>query len=576
MHSRLLATTSLLFLCVLSTDGFAQPVRERPGMQPRDRRATEPPRTGTATITGRVTAADTGTPLRRVQARLSSPELRGGRSTMTDAEGRYTLSYLPAGRYGLTFVKAGFVTTQYGQKRPRQPGTPIDLGEGQKVERIDVALARGGVIAGRVFDDLGEPVVDARVQVMQYRWANGRRRLAAAGRVSQTNDRGEFRVWGLAPGEYYVMGTNSERPMFSDAAAAPASETDATGYAPTYYPGTASAEEAQRVPVTTGQDVTGVDFTLLTTRTVSVSGIALQSDGRPMSGAMVMLMLRSGMEGAGPFAPQGSRTDARGTFTIRQVPPGDYVLQARSSFGPPEEAGTEPAMMPVSVGAEDLKNVVLVATPGVRVSGRVIVEGTPPASGMDDLRVMLAPIEGDIWMPGMGGSARVTAQRTFEARGVQGRRRMLIPGLPTGWTLKAVRIGGTDVIDTGYEFGKEDVTGVEMVVTGRITELTGNVRGHDKQAVTDYVVMAFSTDSGHWVSGSRRIGTARPDQNSTYRLRALPPGSYYVIALEAMPEDWGNPELLETLKDRATKVRLDEGETRTLELTLEAMPPTLP
>ena len=542
----------------------------RPG-QPRDRGRLQQ-QTGTAAISGRVTAAETGLPIRRAQVRIMAPELRGSRNTMTDAEGRFTVGGLPAGRYNIMFTKSGFVQAQYGQKRPNQPGRSIELAEGQKIDRVDAALMRGGVIAGRVFDEYGEPVVDARVQVMQHRWVNGRRRLVNMGRMGQSNDRGEFRVWGLPSGDFFVSAVATERQMFMDAASAANDTSESTGYAPTYYPGTAISEEAQRVTLTPGQEVGGIDFQLVTTRTVRVSGTALLSDGRPMSNANVMLFARAAIEG-GMMSPQGGSTDASGGFTIPGVTPGEYILQARVNPGRDRGAADmEIAAMPLNVGGDDMKNVMLVASRGVRVSGRITFDAPAPPGALENLRVFFPPAENEFMMMGGAGSGEVTAQGTFEVRGVFGKRRVALSGLPAGWALKAVRIGGADVVDTGYEFAKENVTNVEFVVTNQVSSLNGTVAAGEDSPVADYVVVAFSTDEAAWQQGSRRLGIARPDQKGTYSFRGLPPGSYYVLALDSMPEEWGNPELFERLKSGATRVTLAEGESETLNLKLQAAP----
>ncbi len=541
----------------------------RPG-QPRDLG----PRTlqaGTAAISGRVTVAETGLPIRRAQVRVTAPEAHGSRNAMTDAEGRFTVDKLPAGRYTVMYTKAGFVQSQYGEMRPGQPGKAIELTEGQKVERVDAAMVRGSVISGRVFDEYGEPVVDARVQVMRHRWMNGRRRLANMGRIAVSNDRGEFRVWGLPAGEFYVSAVATDRQMFMDAATAANDAADSTGYAPTYYPGTAIAEEAQRVTLAAGQEVSGIDFQLVTTRTVRVSGTALLSDGRPMANANVMLFARAAIEG-GMMSPQGGSTDASGGFIIPSVTPGEYVLQARVTPGGSRRLDvTETAAMPLNVGGEDVKNVMLVATRGARVSGRVTFDAAVPAGTFENLRVFFPPADNELMMMGGAGNGQVTAQGTFDVRGVFGKRRPGLGGLPAGWTLKAVRIGGADVIDTGYEFAKEDVTNVEFLVTNRVTSLSGAVNTDRDGPAADYVVLAFSTDEAAWQQGSRRLAVARPDQKGTYTFRSLPPGSYYVIALDAMPEEWGNPEVFERLKPDATRVTLGEGESEALNLTLRLL-----
>ena len=106
--------------------------------------------------------------LRRAQVRVSAAELRVNRAATTDADGRYEVSNLPAGRYSIFVSRNGYVSLQFGQQRPFEPGRPLDLGEGQLMDRIDFALPRGSVIAGRVTDELGEPMAGVRVQAMRY------------------------------------------------------------------------------------------------------------------------------------------------------------------------------------------------------------------------------------------------------------------------------------------------------------------------------------------------------------------------------------------------------------------------
>jgi hypothetical protein len=122
---------------------------------------------------------------------------------LTDDDGVFELSDLPAGRYTLTVSKTGFVALSYGQRRPLQAGTPLQLAEGQQMTGIEFRLPRGSVVAGHVYDETGEPMPGATVRVMRYQYAQGERQLVPAG-TAQTDDQGAFRVWDLNPGEYYV------------------------------------------------------------------------------------------------------------------------------------------------------------------------------------------------------------------------------------------------------------------------------------------------------------------------------------------------------------------------------------
>ena len=96
---------------------------------------------------------------------------------------------------------------QYGQTRPFESGRSIELADKQSLDKADISMPRGSVISGRIVDEFGEPVADANVTAMRQQWLNGRRRLMPSGRNAQTNDLGQYRIYGLPPGDYYVSAT---------------------------------------------------------------------------------------------------------------------------------------------------------------------------------------------------------------------------------------------------------------------------------------------------------------------------------------------------------------------------------
>ena len=168
----------------------------RLGLPPRD---TVQPATGTAKIARRVVSAETGAPIRRAQIRISSPDARINRDVTTDSDGRFEFLTLPAGRYRLYVTKAGYVSLEYGQARPFEAGKPLDIANGQSLEKIDFSLPRGSAITGRVTDEFGDPITDVQVQAMRYQFTNGERQLVNAGRVATTDDLGQYRIFGLMP-----------------------------------------------------------------------------------------------------------------------------------------------------------------------------------------------------------------------------------------------------------------------------------------------------------------------------------------------------------------------------------------
>ena len=174
------------------------------------RDTTMPPSTGTASIVGTVAVDEpNGQPLRRVTVATS---LRTGGAltqfqTTTDDKGQFVLPNLPAGTYSPPSAgKGGFVSTSYGEKRPQGVGTPITLAEGQRLT-IALKMLRGAVITGTLQDN-GRPVAQVSVAASQVRVVNGvRTAVGYRGLSVSTDDRGIYRIWGLAPGDYVVSAT---------------------------------------------------------------------------------------------------------------------------------------------------------------------------------------------------------------------------------------------------------------------------------------------------------------------------------------------------------------------------------
>ena len=109
---------------------------------------------------------------------------------------------------------------------------------------------------------------------------------------------------------------------------------------------------------------------------------------------------------------------------------------------------------------------------------------------------------------------------SFQLRGLAGRRLLRAGNLPPGWTLKAVRLNGEDVTDSGVEFKPgQDVSGLEIVATSKQTEISGTVTASNGSPIKDYTVVVFSDDSQHWnLPLSRWVTGTRPDQEGRFRV----------------------------------------------------------
>ncbi len=526
-----------------------------PQAPPRDN--AQPVKAGTATLRGHVVAADTGQPLRKAQVRIIAGEIRENRMTTTDGDGKYEFKELPAGRYTVMAQKGSYVGLQYGQQRPFEPGKPLEILEGQTVEKVDFALPKGGVITGRILDEFGEPLADAQVAAQRYMNVGGRRRLVPAGRQAMTNDIGEFRLFAIPPGQYYLSATLRSMGPTADS-------DDRSGYAPTYFPGTANMAEAQKVTVGLGQTVSDINMALIQTHTSRVTGVAVDSQGRPMMG-MVMAVPRGDSVMMMPGPPGQIKPD--GSFAIGGLAPGTYVLQTN---GP---GGNESASADVTVSGDDVNGIRLAASPPPTASGRVIVD---PAAAQSlrpaMLRVTAQPVQFDTMMFGpASGPAVVNDDLTFELKARPGKMRIVLAGPVTGWAVRAVRHRGVDVTDSGIEFrANEDVADVEVEITNRLTDVSGLVTDGRGTAQKDYSVVVFPQDRDKWTPNSRYMRTSRPDQDGRFKLNGLPPGAYYIVALDYLDTsgDWTDPEFLDRVRSKATTVSISEGETKSVDLKI--------
>jgi hypothetical protein len=563
----------LLGLLLISSTSSAQappptpPPISVPGLAPQLPPRDTAPKTGTARIRGRVVAADTGQPLRKAQVRATSAELRENRLTTTDANGVYELAELPAGRYQLTASKGSFVQLQYGQTRPFEAGKPLQVGDGQTVDKVDFSLPRGGLVTGTVIDEFGEGATDVQVSAMRYQFIQGRRQLMPAGRTVTTNDIGEYRLFGLPPGQYYIGATLRAGNLFDGAS------NDRSGYAPTYYPSTANIAGAERLTVDLGQTRNGIDIVLATTRTTRITGTVVDADGKPLASGMVMMMQ---MENGG-MPTGGNQIRPDGGFTITNVAPGEYTLLAinpQSVLG-----GGLPEMITatVTVTGEDITGLRLAGARPVAVTGRVVIPQNTNGGSIraSAVQLMTTTVRADMAsVLGGLGMSKVNDDFAFEMKVPPGQRLIRLVSQLPGVSLKAVRLNGVDVTDSGIDVRPNlDVTGVEVELTTQQSQLSGAVTDGRSQMVKDYSVVVFARDPARWTNASRFFGEGRPDQDGRFQVRNLPPGDYYAVALSYLePGSGTDPEFLDRIRDRATPFSLTEGAAKMLDLKLVTAP----
>ena len=597
------------------------------GQVPPQRDADPRPTYGSASISGVVVTDEADPrPVRRAIVTLSGAGLQPSRGAITDDDGRFAIGNLPAGRFTLTAMKASYVSSIYGARRPGRPGTAVVVTDGEQVRDLSIRLWRGAVVTGVVRDPDGRALPGVRVTAIPARPSGDGPLTLTNNASAETNDRGEFRVFGLAPGTYAIAAlpgssgasatlARSEaqvdailaslRSGAAGLTAASARAPEPTPepampftYAPVYYPGTPAIGDALPVTLEAGQEAAGLDFTLVRIPTAVVSGVLTRPDGQPAVGAEVQL---EPIEEPAAFepaerAPIEVSTVAGSRFEFAAVPPGTYRLIARASLDPPPPSsrlggfvtpgiqGTALwAETDLSIAGSDVTGLALALQMPLTITGTIRFAGAElqPPENLGQYRVglilpQLLNLRRSVTVHSIAFArpVPVAADGSFAIPNVMPGRYGLVvmgPNLgPEGWWARSAVVEGRDWLD-----GLVEVTpagppsGLVVTMSDRHTELSGTLRTAGGAAASDVFVIAYAVDSGYWGGFSRRVKAARPDVAGRYAIADLPPGDYFLAAVTDIDEnDWQDPAFLRQLVPASIRIAIAEGATTVQDLMI--------
>ncbi len=508
------------------------------------------PETATATIRGRVMAgSDIG--VRKARVTLTTDTGTPIDLVYTDSEGRFEFSGVAPGRYTIAAWKSGWVETRFGARSFFDRSVSLVVGAGDVLEDVQLVLARGAAISGRVLDEDGEPLVNMSVAVGRVITQNGRLQFVRAGETD-TDDRGEYRIGGLPAGSFVVsvFGFSSTRGGGS------------SGFDPlqgphtVFYPQTLSLTLATPIVLQSGDDLSGIDVTFASAGpTPRVSGRVFDATSRS-----TFLSLDIFGDGNGiPAAMSGMSMGLpmTGDFSIPLVP-GNYIFMAQSDTGT--------ATQQISVEREDISGVQLALVKPARVSGRVLSNGavshpygrvTVEAWALESLTGMVAARPQSILR------VPVTADGRFTFASVIGRRVLRVNGLQPSWIVQSITTGGRDVLDIPIDFkGGEDLRDVVITITDRSAEIDGGVFDGSGASVSAVSLLLFAEDRRQL---PQRAWWEKSDLLGRFRIAGLPPGNY-LMALVADVDDtrWSTAEYLDTLRAQATRLTIASAEKKSM------------
>jgi hypothetical protein len=281
-----------------------------------------------ALISGTVVNDQNGAPLRRAQVSII-PRISGLSDTVveTNDAGEFVASNIEPGQYGLQAVRDGFLPGTSARKGPYRLPRVVNLNSGEEIQSVVFRLQPWSVLEGKIrFQDDAEPALGVPVVLYKKIYYRAKQLYVVAGQ-GRTDDRGYFRIHGVAPGTY-VLAAVYNKPTTKlkddDPLNAPAKETS---YATVYYPSGLRLADALPLRVYPGQELTGLDMFLEKVHTVRVSG-RLVDGCRGSAAADANLEVLRSDEGGATLATNAEIRQSGGSFLIRGLTPGNYILTA--------------------------------------------------------------------------------------------------------------------------------------------------------------------------------------------------------------------------------------------------------
>jgi protocatechuate 3,4-dioxygenase beta subunit len=470
-------------------------------------------------VVGRVVSATTSAPLKKASVWLErfSPTrgVNGERSvalsTVTDAEGRFTLDGVDPGEYLLLAQRVGYLDQGYGAPAPQVVGPPFTLAAGDTMRDITVKLTPQSLLYGKVVDEDGDPVIGAWVEVLHVSYAGGKRRLVETGNATSQGD-GSFVAGNLTPGRYYLA---AGVPGFGDQLT-----SDRERYVVTYFPNTADPTAAAPVEVGPGAEVRNLAIRVRKSRVYTVRGrvtpparVTLRVDGR------------------------GVATEPDGRFQFDGVLPGAYEIQTNNSVAFYSASQEETVRMnsplvgraSIVVTDGDLDDVVVHVGPGASVTGAL--KGAPSA------QIVLG-----------NQTARVRPDGGFTFEHLLPEVQSLeVSGLPDGSYVKSVQFAGHPVDDWKIDLSSGEGGALFIEVSPNAGEVSG-VIPDSRGAVVQI-----------WPADGDTARSVKTDARGEFRFKSLPPGDYLVAAFQDLDDDLAQcPPFRRAFESQAAKVKIAE------------------
>jgi len=517
----------------------------------------KPPKEESCSVSGIVIKMVDSAPLRKAHVSLISVEDPTRTvAAVTNADGRFALKSIEPGPYRLYVSRVGFVSEGYGQRKPDAPGAVLTLRAGQDLKDLQFRLIPAGVISGKIYDDDGEPLPNVMVNAFRQVYSEGKRARAQASSVS-TNDLGEYRLFDLAPGRYFV---SCVYPRWNRGGGeVDSTDAEKEGYAKLYYPGTADVAKAGPVAIKAGEEASSIDILMRKVPVHQVRGnVYNQITHKPGVGVMLVLVPKS-RSGEWDSTVQTTVHKPDGSFVIQEVLPGSYTL---SSFWF-EDGVNYVNRQAVDVGNADVEGIAITVMPGTNISGRVVWEGQP-ALEKEELTVI--PQAPDVHF-GVRGQGKVGRDNLFTLKGLgEGPYQAAVFGMTKDCYIKDIRYGESSALKDGFTVTRGDAGSLEIVVSSRGARVQGTVMDSDglPQAGVSIVLVPELSQRENY----QKYKTESTDQYGNFVLRGIAPGDYKLFSwVEVEWGAWEDPEFLRQFEEKGERITLQDGDHSSVKVT---------
>ena len=536
----------------------------------------------TAAVQGRVIRAGTSEPLggSRILLTKVGGRLADSIVATSDALGHFSIANIPPGTYRVFADRDDYVRAEYGQRGLSRPGSPITLAVGQHVDNMDLALIPTGAITGRITNQAGVPVPKVYVRSFKAAYAQGERTMTLV-QETQSNDLGEYRLFGLTPGIYFVsaapytapqirngtyivptppsldsfgegQGMSSLTGLLSSGARIHPLALTGDSYAQVYYPGTLDAQGAKPIDLSPGATVPGVDLhTMLAPRVTGfrVSGqFVAGATGQNASAVRWIL----GSPGLGLPIREGN--SPAGAFEIADVPPGRYVITGVvGGSGSLEVSLTGSSTIEVSAG--NLDSIRIPITAPINLSGRA-TGWTPELSAA---AITVRP---------RSGGPPIRPDGTFSIPNVRvgDDYALTLTGAPSNYYIASAKIGDLDVTEN-LHLGTAPTQPLLIVLSSNAGIMEGTVLDGSRRPAAGAVIVLVPELSLRKQFDLYRV--AASDTAGRFHIQGIVPGNYKVFAWEDIEENaWQDPEVIRIYEGQGKPVRINDASHEILELSL--------